>query len=108
MPKAEYEIYKKIGINNLILFAIYAFDGKKIECTFENLVKKCFEMFPGAFSFDSIKKWPDSRKLDRPLRELRDKKLIEGSPKKSFSLTKQGKISIEGIAKNFGQRRLQI
>lgn len=108
MKKFECEIYFKLGINNLILFSIYSLEERKQKCDFESLAKECFELFPRSFCFKSIKKWPDSRKLDRPLRELRIKKLIAGSPESLFSLTKLGRESIEGIVKNLGQRKLGL
>jgi len=39
--------------------------------TFEHLVKECFDRFPESFSFYRYKNWPDSLKLDRPIRKLR-------------------------------------
>lgn len=78
--------------------------GKK--CTFEELINECFTLFPKAFSFSQYPKWPDSRKLDRPLRAIRKRKLIAGDPKTSFSLTKQGKKIALEIARTFRQRKL--
>lgn len=96
---------KKESFNDLIIFCIYSAGSK---CSFEELIKECFDSFPEYFSFPKIKKWPDSRKLDRPLRTLRKKKLITGSPKTSFSLTKLGRKTAEEIAKIFRQEKLKI
>jgi hypothetical protein len=108
MKKAffEEELYKRESINNLIIFAIYSLTKNGKECTFENLVKRCFFLFPKTFSFYKFSKWPDTRKLDRPLRTLRNKKLITGDPKTFFSLTKRGRQMALEIAKNFSQRKL--
>lgn len=111
------ELYKKIRITDLILFGINSvieknekctpLDSKRLTgCTFERLIKECFTLFPRAFGFSQYPQWPDSRKLDRPLRLLRNKKLITGNPKTSFSLTKSGKKIAEETAKNFRQRKL--
>ena len=100
------ELYKKIPISNLILFGV--FSVKKDKCTFEELVKECFRHFPKAFSFNTISKWPDSRKLDRPLRFLRKKKLISGDPTTYFFLTKSGKKIAEEVSKTFRQEKLKI
>ena len=100
------ELYKKVPISNLILFGVLSV--KKEKCTFEELVKECFNHFPGIFSFTTISKWPDSRKLDRPLRFLRKKKLISGDPKTYFSLTKSGKKIAEDMSKTFRQEKLKI
>ena len=103
----DQDLYQNIKINDLILFCIFLIAEKREKCTFERLIEECFALFPRAFSFSSISKWPDSRKLDRPLRDLRKKKLIEGNPN-LFCLTKLGRKMIERISKNFGQRKLKI
>ena len=90
----------------LILFSIYSVTSNREKCDFERLIKECFTLFPENFSFSKYPDWPDSRKLDRPLRTLRQRKLIKGDPKTFFTLTKTGqKIAIE-TAKNFRQRKL--
>jgi len=102
------DLYGKIPTNCLIVFCIYSITEKKEKCNFERLIKECFTLFPKSFNFPSFPKWPDSRKLDRSLRTLRKKKLLEGDPKTIFSLTKSGKKTAEGIAKIFSQRKLKI
>ena len=96
----------KVSIFDLILFSIFSLTSNREKCDFERLIKECFTLFPETFSFSKYPQWPDSRKLDRPLRTLRQRKLIKGDPKTFFSLTKAGqKIAIE-IAKTFRQRKL--
>ena len=104
----EEEFYIKKSINNLILFSIYSISAKRERCSFEELIKECFTLFSKVFSFSKYQKWPDSRKLDRPLRLLRRKKLITGSPKTYFSLTKSGKKLAEDMIENSRQRRLGL
>lgn len=96
---------KKVNsINDLILFVLYSFaDGKS---SFERLVKECFSQFPQVFSLKDYPQLPDSRKLDRPLRDLRKKKLIKGDPQTLFSLTTSGKRKAEEITLTFKQRKL--
>ena len=116
------ELYKNRSINSLILFSIYSvIEGdedksssslfaaareNKEKCTFERLVKECFTLFPKTFSFSKYPQWPDSRKLDRPLRLLRRKKLISGNPKTAFSLTKSGRKIVEEMVRALRQRKL--
>lgn len=100
------ELYQKASINNLILFGINLVIENKEKCTLERLIKECFTLFPRAFGLSKYHQWPDARKLDRPLRTLRKRKLITGSPKTSFSLTKLGKKVAEETAKNFRQKKL--
>lgn len=102
------ELYKKKSINDLIVLSIYYIIEKKEKCDFEKLIKECFSLFPEVFSFSKHSKWPDSRKIDRPLRTLRNKKLIKGNPATSFSLTKTGKKLAIETSKIFRQRKLKI
>jgi hypothetical protein len=102
----EEELYKNASINDLIIFGIYSLTENGKKCDFEALVGRCFTFFPKAFSFFQYPKWPDSRKLDRPLRALRDAKMITGSPKNLFSLTARGKKKALEIAKIFRQGKL--
>jgi len=102
------ELYKGKSVNDLILFAIHSINNKRQKCTFEKLIKECFTLFPRAFSFSKYKKWPDSRKLDRPLRALRNKKMITGDPKTYFSLTKNGEKSAEEIVRTLKQTKLKF
>jgi len=106
--KYNEELYIKKSINSLILFGIYSVCAKKEQCTFERLAKECFSLFPKAFSFSRYREWPDSRKLDRPLRSLRRKKLISGDPKNYFSLTKLGKQIAGEMVKTLSQARLKL
>jgi len=76
------------------------------KCSFEKLVKECFNAFPEIFSLKNYPKWPDSRKLDRPLRTLRERGFIIGDPKTSFSLTTRGKKEAQEIVKVLRQKRL--
>ena len=76
MEKASIEegLYKRVSINNLILFGIYSVIDTKKKCSFGILTQKCFNLFPQIFFLSQCSKWPDTRKLDRPLRTLRRKK----------------------------------
>lgn len=98
----------KINRNDLIVFSIHSIKEKGKKSSFEKLVEECFILFPKAFCLDNFSQWPDSRKLDRPLRDLREKKMISGSPEQGFNLTKSGEKIARAIAKNFRQTQLKI
>ena len=98
--------YYKTSINDLILFSIYSVITNKEHCSFERLVNESFVLFPHVFGFQRYPQWPDTRKLDRPLRSLRTGKHIVGGPKKDFSLTKEGREKAEAIARTLRQRKL--
>lgn len=72
------EVYTKLSLKELIIFGIYSVLKKGETCTFERLVAECFTNFPKVFSFKRYPQWPDSLKLDRPLRKLRAEGLIVG------------------------------
>jgi len=104
----DQELSKNLGINELILLGIYSTTNNGEKCTFERLVKESFNLSPKTFCFPKNPGWPDSRKLDRPLRTLRKRTLITGNPKTYFSLTKLGKRIAIDILKTFRQKKLQI
>jgi len=62
----------------------------KKRCTFGELVKECFKTHPTLFALTDIPKWPDTLKLDRPLRTLREKGYISGSPVTYYTITNFG------------------
>ena len=100
------EIYQKISLFDLIIIAIYSLQiqGKKI--SFEDILERSFSLFPKVFSFEKFSQWPDARKLDRPLRNLRSKNLIKGDPKSYFLLTSKGKKKAKELIKKFYQKKL--
>lgn len=94
------EIYKKVSLKKLIVFSIWGVTESKEECTFERLVKECFETFPQSFGFYRYPYWPDSLKLDRALRELREPDgYITGSNETRFLLTIRGLDFAKAVAR---------
>ena len=104
--KNKKEFGKKIPITDLILFCIHSIILDSEQCNFERLVKECFTLFPETLKFHRYPIWPDSRKLDRPLRALRKEKLIIGDPKTIFMLTKEGEKRASEISKILRQGKL--
>ena len=96
----------KHSINDFILFALYSLTENNKKCTFQKLIQECFSLFPEIFCFSEYPNWPDARKLDRPLRALRKKKLIKGNPQTAFTLTSSGKKVAQEIAKTLRQKKL--
>jgi hypothetical protein len=80
MDKKTYEkkIYEQLNISDLILFSIYLIKKNREVCTFERLVAECFNNFPKVFCFRRYPNWPDSGKLDRPIRTFRERGLVIG------------------------------
>lgn len=94
------EIYKNLPLKKLIIFCIRNIVEAGGECTFERLVKECFDMFPESFSFYRYPQWPDSLKLDRHIRELRTPDgYVTGSNETRFLLTREGLEFSDAVAK---------
>jgi hypothetical protein len=94
------------SVNDLILFCVYSIVLNNEQCSFERLVKECFTAFPDILKFERYPIWPDSRKLDRPLRFLRTEGLIIGDSKTFFLLTKDGENKAAQISKSLRQGKL--
>lgn len=94
------------SVNDLILFCIHAIVSNSEQCSFDRLVKECFTLFPDTLKFTRYPIWPDSRKLDRPLRALRIEKLIIGDSKTYFMLTRSGEEKAVFVAKALRQGKL--
>lgn len=100
--------YSKIGMMDLILLSIYRVIRKGEVCTFERLVEECFTNFPKVFGFKRYPEWPDSLKLDRPLRGLRQLGYITGGVRSFFSLTTVGDKKAATIEKYFKEIRFSL
>ena len=98
--------FSKVSVEELILFCIHSIIVNSEQCSFERLVKECFTLFPETLKFVRYPIWPDSRKLDRPLRALRNEKLIIGDPKTYFILTEAGGKKAANVAKSLRQGKL--
>ena len=94
------------SVNDLILFCIYSIILNNEQCSFERLIKECFVLFPDVLKFERYPIWPDSRKLDRPLRFLRTEGLVVGDSKTFFILTKDGQKKAMEISKSLRQGKL--
>jgi hypothetical protein len=88
--------FKKL--EDLIMIVLYESLGRGEKCSFGKIVVNSFHKFPDDFSLTEYKSYPDSLKLDRPLRELREKGLISGSPITYYFLTPLGKKVAEKLA----------
>lgn len=99
------ENYTQVDIHSLILVCIDNVISNNDDCTFERLVYECFSNYPKVFSLFRYPQWPDSNKLDRPLRKLRERGLVVGSPKLGFLLTEDGKHQVLRIRKTLALQK---
>ena len=105
MLNKKNKIYN-FSVNDLILFCIHSIVLNNEQCSFERLIKECFSLFPDVLKFERYPIWPDSRKLDRPLRTLRTEGLIIGDSKTIFILTEKGQRKASEIYKSLRQGKL--
>ncbi len=98
-------IYIKTKIGDLILVALSGFKDKEV--SFENLLERCFSLFPNRFSFLEHTEWPDARRLGRPLRLLREDGLVGGS-RDGFIIMKKGREVAAQALRLLKQGRLGI
>lgn len=92
---------KKVSINELLLLCLFLEDG---EASFTELTERCFEEFPERFSLKNHKSWPDTRKMDRPLRFLKEDNLI--TQRKKIKITKKGEKQAKEKLQLFKQQKL--
>jgi hypothetical protein len=99
------EVYKNIGIDQLVVFSVSSIEDQGEECTFERLVNECFTFFPGVFGFLRYPQWPDSARINKSwLRCRTDKGWISGSTKEGFRITPLGANIAKEIAKTLGSK----
>lgn len=82
------------SLEDLILIGIDTVVKKKNKCSYGDLINELFSKYPNTFSIADYPKWPDTLKLDRPLRSLRGDRLIIGSPVTFYSITPLGKEKV--------------
>jgi predicted transcriptional regulator len=93
-----------MNYNQLILLSLYNLSQKRKKVDFEDLLEECWKQFPSTFLF-SHHQWPDARKLDRPIRQLKEKGFLFKN-NGDFRLTKRGETLIRQLRKSLRQKKL--
>jgi len=88
----------ELSLNDMILISVSNVSHTNDICTFERLVFECFKSFPKNFGFRKYPDWPDSSKLNRPLRKLREQGYLKGGAKTQFALTELGIQRLKNIS----------
>ena len=101
------EIYQRVSIPDLILVSLLSLEASGKKISFEELLKQCLDLFPRRFSFSKMK-WPDARKIDRPLRMLRVQNLIGNGSETVLVLTNKGKKKALGAMNLLRQKKLKL
>lgn len=90
LPKFTPELYRKISLNELVMYAVYAIAETKKEINSEDIVAACFLLFPERFSLRGYPQWPDSTVVNKRWLDCRSRRYITGSTAHGFSLTPEG------------------
>ena len=98
--------FEKLAINDLIVFAVFKIKEKGQDCDFSALTKECFGLSPKGLRLANCQNWPDTRKLDRPLRILKSRKMLKYSSSDFFTLTEQGEKRAKEISNVLLQKKL--
>lgn len=106
MKVFDEQLYISTPINKLIIIGLHLVLERKKECSFQDLVEKCFGLFPKTFQFENHSEWPDTKKLDRPIRTLRNQGLLMGDSKTGLLLTSKGKKLAINLSSIFTQKKL--
>ena len=104
-PKFDAEVYTKIGLNDLVVYAMHFLHTQGIAITSEDIVSACFTLFPERFSLRKYSYWPDSTVVSRHWSECRRKGFLTGSVANGFKLTAKGSKFAEKVEKTLGGLR---
>ena len=93
----DFEKYKDIDLNSLVVYVIDFLEKNVIPLSFENICVATFLMFPKKFSLLDFDEYPDATRVNRVLLHLRPKyeNLAEGNVKSGFILTERGKLKVK-------------
>jgi hypothetical protein len=93
----DFEKYKDIDLNSLVVYVIDFLGKNGISLSFENICVATFLMFPKKFSLLDFDEYPDTTRVNRVLLHLRPKyeNLAEGNVKSGFILTERGKLKVK-------------
>src|SRR5216684_6444138 len=107
LPQFSADIYKRIALNDLVVYAAYFVAQQNKEITAEDIVAACFMLFPERFQLRGYAQWPDSTVVNKRWIDCRDKGFLQGSTATGFSLTPKGlKLAEKTAAILTGERRL--
>jgi hypothetical protein len=92
------KIYKDISLDELVTYCVYILHEEKSDATFEDIVAKCFILFPERFCLTGYAHWPDAARVNKSwLRCRTDFKYITGSVKRGFKVTSKGLAVVEKV-----------
>jgi hypothetical protein len=102
-PLYDPEIYTKIILNDLVLYAIYYLHKQGSEITSEDVISACFVLFPKRFSLRKYPQWPDAGIVSRRWSDCKSKGYLRGNAANGFEITVKGIKRAEKIEKSLGE-----
>jgi hypothetical protein len=90
LPSFPRDIYRRIALNDLVVYAVYFLSSRESEIIFEDVVAIAFRLFPERFHLRGYVDWPDSTVVNKRWLDCRAKGLLQGSTAAGFSLTPKG------------------
>jgi hypothetical protein len=106
LPQFQPDIYRRIALNDLVVYALYFLSESGKEIVFEDVVATCFKLFPDRFHLRGYAEWPDSTVVNKRWLDCRGKGLLQGSTAAGFSLTAKGLELAERISAVLTGKRL--
>lgn len=98
--------YDSFDLDRLVVYTLYALEGKKIPLYFDFIAVGLFRLFPRKFSMANFIQYPDTNRISKALRRLTDQKRkhwATGNIENGFHLTDLGREmakQVSGSLKN--------
>lgn len=85
--------YDSFDLDRLVVYTLYALEGKRIPLYFDFIAVGLFKLFPRKFSMANFAQYPDTNRISKALRRLTDqkrKRWATGNIENGFHLTDLG------------------
>ena len=102
-PTFNPDVYSKITLNDLVVYAVYLLHRQGTEIASEDIVSACFVLFPKRFSLKKYPHWPDSGIVSRRWSDCKRKGYLRGNASRGFQITAKGIKRAQKIGKSLGR-----
>jgi hypothetical protein len=82
LPTFPSDIYHRIALNDLVVYAVYFLSSREKEIVFEDVVAIAFRLFTERFHLRGYIEWPDSTVVNKRWLDCRAKGLLQGSTRR--------------------------
>jgi hypothetical protein len=101
-PTFDPNIYTKIILNDLVVYAVYTLHKQGLEITSEDIISACFVLFPRRFSMRKYPQYPDSGIVSRRWSDCKSRGYLKGNATSGFQITARGIKRAEKVEKLLG------